>query len=1068
MNEASGTRYWQNRAVGHLLKVVYEAHDFMGATCREDERGFITEKRKRSLVKITTALIPWYRALSQVLVHAGLEKLTTVWGRGSDGRPGEDPTAARAVEDGAVVYVRVHLHGNEMYVGRTEHWRQRVVQHYMKTHRHSDRCSQRCRGCDEHRKYQLHRKAAPHMWMTIPVAVCADELEMKKMERKLILSWQPTLNECEAAPWLMKHRKYDHTYARDLKRGSAQSAARRTHDPPWKRTAQKKEDKEGRIPWMSVYKTDEETRLDCEPILKAKVGSKVTITVTPGSLDVTSWPSLRAKYGGSAVMIHGEPGSGTTLEAWRPRGAQPMTVTIEVEEDDINTQPADDLSEVASLTKTLSEASEECLTSYWTARNALDKKSRIRVRTMIWDECERRYDGFTRRPIEIRMPYFREVDAHALRRAVSTRLDATGWPAFLVTWHKARMRIVSESPRSIESILCNVNHPTKQQQTCCCAAVYQRMQASGRGAQLPEVDGHICTIGREFPVDQSRTLGLCASNVPRQTQWDLERAWQHVRRQLPEAARPSEAQWKSVLRTVQTETVPKMTADGFPTTRDVYCLRKVLDGLVIGPLDKNKGELWMCCPVLYQQALRKLYSDAAGYEKLHVAALTPYRRRAYKDEQLEQQICRTEPVQRGKPGGVHDIVALWKRIYKARGWSKYAAFDSHGGFNRPYALLKAKNMTDPKVRAEKWSKARPIAPGTKHPMRRLLHLVGRAWYFLAKRDECGDSFVIERSEDVPRFLATASSRLSQVGPVAYTIKDIEGCYPHMPKPAIRMAMREHVKRIEMEHEYRGVSVPRFSDVKPCTWERRKGDHKHVWIPFKVMLEVMDFALDHAILQMPDGSLRRQKEGIPMGDPLSPAMTVITCAWMEDEWLKALATQDKMCFAARRFMDDILMLYAQPAWWDHKAFVRDFTRSEIYWPPLKLEDAKEATFLETTFELGSDGHCEYWLKNDNERERKVWRYQHYRSHAPYGQKRATLVACLRKVHKMASDRRRLYQSAMHKLREFQDLAYPTSMLRAACNLLAASTGERTWLGVRNSIADGASSRCEPSGMTAFGR
>ena len=154
--------------------------------------------------------------------------------------------------------------------------------------------------------------------------------------------------------------------------------------------------------------------------------------------------------------------------------------------------------------------------------------------------------------------------------------------------------------------------------------------------------------------------------------------------------------------------------------------------------------------------------------------------------------------------------------------------------------------------------------------------------------------------------------------------------------------------------------------------------------------------------------------------------------------------------ARRFMDDILMIYAKIPNWDHEAFISDFVRSECYWPPLKLEDAKEATFLETTFEMRADGELSYWLKNDNAKERKIWRYQHWRSHAPFAQKKALVTASLRKVHKMASDRRRRYVSAMDKLREFVALSYPTNLLRSVCNLLAYTTGDSTWVGVRNSI------------------
>ena len=58
--------------------------------------------------------------------------------------------------------------------------------------------------------------------------------------------------------------------------------------------------------------------------------------------------------------------------------------------------------------------------------------------------------------------------------------------------------------------------------------------------------------------------------------------------------------------------------------------------------------------------------------------------------------------------------------------------------------------------------------------------------------------------------------------------------------------------------------------------------------------------------------------------------------------------------------------------------------------------------------------------------------------------------MRKVHKMASNRRRLYESATDKLREFIALGYPLNLLRAVCNLLAFNTGISTWITVRNDI------------------
>ena len=145
-----------------------------------------------------------------------------------------------------------------------------------------------------------------------------------------------------------------------------------------------------------------------------------------------------------------------------------------------------------------------------------------------------------------------------------------------------------------------------------------------------------------------------------------------------------------------------------------------------------------------------------------------------------------------------------------------------------------------------------------------------------------------------------------------------------------------------------------------------------------------------------------------------------------------------------------MVYAKNEEWDHERFVRDFEKSECYQAPLELEEGKAGTFLETRYEV--HGKCfKYRLKNDNEGgETKIWRYQHFHSFSPFTQKRATLTSCLKKIHKMASDPATLWQSALAKVAEFRRLWYPLGVLRGACTYLGASTGEGTWITVRNTL------------------
>ena len=195
----------------------------------------------------------------------------------------------------------------------------------------------------------------------------------------------------------------------------------------------------------------------------------------------------------------------------------------------------------------------------------------------------------------------------------------------------------------------------------------------------------------------------------------------------------------------------------------------------------------------------------------------------------------------------------------------------------------------------------------------------------------------------------------------------------------------------------------------------------------------------------------KKTGIPMGDPLSPAMTIGGCAWMEHEWFENLAQVDKDNFVAGRYMDDILMFYKKSLQWDSDKFISDFDRSECYMEPLKLESGGGNTFLESVFAI-ENNQVRFNLKNVNEvgRPPAVWRYASYFSHGPFERKQAVITASLRKVAKMASDNNMMVPSAFQKIQEFLNVGYPPKLLRKLCAYMGTTTGNGAWIGIRNGI------------------
>ena len=266
----------------------------------------------------------------------------------------------------------------------------------------------------------------------------------------------------------------------------------------------------------------------------------------------------------------------------------------------------------------------------------------------------------------------------------------------------------------------------------------------------------------------------------------------------------------------------------------------------------------------------------------------------------------------------------------------------------------------------------------------------------------------------------------------------------MPKAGIKAAACEIAAELKRKG-FKGVWVPRAKTKKP-DWCPPNKTEFGTWMPLPELVDILEFVLDHSYVMMPNGTILRQKDGIPMGDPLSPGMTILTCAWMEREWLLGMEPLDHMFFRGCRYMDDILMFISNSSDFDSKRFKEDFMRSECYWSPLKLEKVDATTFLETRIFYDGDGELSYRLKNDNENGKKIWRYHDYRSRLSYTCKRATILGALQKVDRMASDSHQRVISAVAKCQKFIELGYPNGIFDYLCCKMANQTRHLSWLDV----------------------
>ena len=112
-----------------------------------------------------------------------------------------------------------------------------------------------------------------------------------------------------------------------------------------------------------------------------------------------------------------------------------------------------------------------------------------------------------------------------------------------------------------------------------------------------------------------------------------------------------------------------------------------------------------------------------------------------------------------------------------------------------------------------------------------------------------ENFIINHGYEVPTFLEEAQQKLRTRGKLEVRIRDIDSCYPNMPKTEIRQALIDTTKKIQKKLNVDGVWVPKRSTLQPCKWSRGRSKKEMVFIPFKEMIDVVNFSLENTFVKM---------------------------------------------------------------------------------------------------------------------------------------------------------------------------------------------------------------------------
>ena len=121
-------QHMQRQLIGHLLRKIFIAQDFLAMYAYENEKLEIPDQIKSIIKQINDDLVPLIRMLGKITQHKRLNQITEWF------HPNSFTT-----ENTFIVYARVTMsRTGDLYIGETGDYTRRVKDHYMHTckHRH--------------------------------------------------------------------------------------------------------------------------------------------------------------------------------------------------------------------------------------------------------------------------------------------------------------------------------------------------------------------------------------------------------------------------------------------------------------------------------------------------------------------------------------------------------------------------------------------------------------------------------------------------------------------------------------------------------------------------------------------------------------------------------------------------------------------------------------------------------------------------------------------------------------------------------------------------------------------
>ena len=436
--------------------------------------------------------------------------------------------------------------------------------------------------------------------------------------------------------------------------------------------------------------------------------------------------------------------------------------------------------------------------------------------------------------------------------------------------------------------------------------------------------------------------------------------------------------------------------NGLPHIRELEQVRQCLHSVsIISCLDRNRGCLFIQCPVSYWNSLQKQFLGTDGYVRADGKT----------NRDVIVQTWYKQGVESGIPG----------------------TFDMKGEIPYGYINPKDKDVT----------RFRPIVSFAGAPHRRQLAFCARGLYFIMQ-EITEPHYTLWNAWDARDEILKAQARLSadnfttNDGTIRAIVSDVKDMYTALPHKHIVQAVAWVLTVFKKCKRRDRVNVARVG--KPAGRTGRLYDNSsRVEIMLQNLFAYVKCMLTSAFFSCGD-VLLRQHIGIPMGNHLSPALAIAACMLCENQYIRLQRIGRPI--QGLRYMDDILHLtfvhrMDTPELQEEEDKAADMILAQgqqIYPASLRIlttDSTQPLDFLETVLQW--KGMLPVFQYADRSHRQ---RFRDGRSHTPKASLVALVQCMLKRSVQFPSTPSLKIQASLELLLEFSQRNYNLQILRDA--------------------------------------